>query len=494
MPAQLQQIVPVPPPAFAPRMAKPGRQGPRVNAERSPATLAPAPERLLAEAMERACRAPRGRIVLVLHLSRLPPPGPRPHHCRVARALLHEAAQRHDGHLFPLRNGDLVLLCRGAELLGGTQAGVGSGPLHLPDTLARLFRVDAPDPALLLSFWWLEKAQDAILAYLRERMADPPAAAVAVPESVPEPSAILDLEAQIAGAGVTDLMQRQTAVLITAGAHGRLKPLFREFTFSLATLEARLAAAGLERGAVRRDAATADPCLFRHFAGRLDARMLDHVRQEVQARPRPPADGPALHLNLTLPAALSPAFESFAAVCHAAGVRVGVEVGLLDACADPNLYARLRQRSRVAGVTLALDGVTRLAMLLTDPARLDADLVKLEWSPTLAERPGAERVAIAAALAAIGPDRIVLQRAETEHALNWGLSQGIRRFQGRHVDAILGAARIVACPHASGCTLRQCVERAAAISAAGRRFCRNTALLDAGAPLFGAAAPARTAP
>ncbi|HTW25606.1 MAG TPA: hypothetical protein VME92_00660, partial [Acetobacteraceae bacterium] len=493
MPAQLQQIVPVPPPAFAPRMAKPGRQGPRVNAERSPATLAPAPERRLAEAVERACRAPRDRMMLVLHLSRMPPPAPRPHHRRIARALLHEAAQRHDGDVFPLRNGDLVLLCRGVAGPLGAGGAVGTDLPQLPATLARLFRVDAPDPSQLISVWALDQARESIVAYLDARITDAPEPVPVAPEPNLAPTALAELEAVIRSTGIADLMQRQTAVLVTAGAQGRLQPLFREVTFSLALLQARLAAAGLGRGIAWRDALTADPFLFRHLAGRLDAHMLDRMRQEVHAGPQPPADGPALHLNLTLPAALSAAFESFAAACRAADVRAGVEVQLLDACADPDSYARLRQRSGAAGVTLVLDGVTHLALQLTDPSRLDADLVKLEWTPALADRPGAERAAIAAALTAIGPDRIVLQRAETERALDWGLAQGIRRFQGRHVDAILGAARIVACPHARACTLRQCVERAAAISPAGRRFCLNHALLDAGAPLFGSPAPARVA-
>jgi hypothetical protein len=48
------------------------------------------------------------------------------------------------------------------------------------------------------------------------------------------------------------------------------------------------------------------------------------------------------------------------------------------------------------------------------------------------------------------------------------------------------------CPKASGCTLRQCVERATATSPAGRAGCRNLALLDAGAPSRDMAAlPAR---
>ncbi len=64
--------------------------------------------------------------------------------------------------------------------------------------------------------------------------------------------------------------------------------------------------------------------------------------------------------------------------------------------------------------------------------------------------------------------------------MRWGLAHGIRRFQGRHVDAMLAVGRIEACPHAAACTLRQCMDREGAATLAGRAGCRNAALLDAG--------------
>ena len=73
----------------------------------------------------------------------------------------------------------------------------------------------------------------------------------------------------------------------------------------------------------------------------------------------------------------------------------------------------------------------------------------------------------------IGTDKVVLHHAETEAALRWGLAHGIRRFQGRHVDAMLGASRIVSCGQAEACTLRQCIERAGAAGRVGRAGCVN---------------------
>ena len=257
------------------------------------------------------------------------------------------------------------------------------------------------------------------------------------------------------------------------GSQAGLRPLFREVTFSVAVLEARIAAVGQ---------AKADPFLFRHLAGRLDGRMLDVLREDLQVNGPLTAGarglGPTLHLNLTVAGVLSDRFARFAATCRAVGAQVGVEIPLVEACADPEAFMAARTRLRLAGLALVLDGVSHHALLLTVPMALEPDLVKLEWSPHLPEAgPALEQ-----AVAALGGARVVLHRAETEDALSWGLAHGIRRFQGRHVDAMLAAGRIGACAQGGGCTLRQCVERASATGPGGRAGCNNPMLLDAASP------------
>ena len=85
-------------------------------------------------------------------------------------------------------------------------------------------------------------------------------------------------------------------------------------------------------------------------------------------------------------------------------------------------------------------------------------------------------------MARLGPERIILQRAQSEQAINFGLAHGINKFQGRHIDAMLSAARLRICSEGQHCSLRQCAERAAATSVATRRCCGNLPLLDRGLP------------
>lgn len=447
-------------------------------------------------------RAPEAWLAVVLHLGRLAPPAPRPHHRRVARALLHEAAERHHGQLFPLANGDLVLLCRRAESAGdamAARAGRANDPLQLPQALARLFGAETADPERIVSLWHLTTEAEAFFSYAAGRLdaAGPPPRQAGGREDDPvlAPSAepqLDGLKALAASPGFTELVQRQTAALIIRGGRGqapRLRPLFREIGFRLPALAARFPQAAEAR---------ADPYLFRHFAVHLDRQMLAILQAALEGEGAPggPPGGPlamrggptalALHFDLTLGSVLASAFGRFAARCRAASVPVGVEVSLIEAVADAELFARARATLERAEVALVLDDVSHLALAICRPQALAPDLLKLEWSPRLPALGGAEQRAIAASLTALGPERVVLQRAETEAAVLWGLAHGIHRFQGRYVDAMLGAARMAACPAAASCTLSQCAERAGAATAPGRRFCRNLALLDAGAPGEGA--------
>ena len=430
-------------------------------------------------------------MVLVLYLSRLPPPGPRPHRRWIARTILDSTAERHEGQVFGLANGDMVLLCRPAPPARPVAARPASGlglpdPTALPDTLARLFQIDMPDPAGITTVWRLEEAFPAIAAYIAERLAEP--RPEATPPATPEPefgaeTAMVDAIAAITvGSAITDLMQRQTGVLVAAPQQqGRpsVQPLYREVTFSIAVLEARIAAAGQ---------AAADPFLFRHLVGRLDRRMLAMIADAAgtggmldiaaSGRGRPP-----LHLNLTLPAILSDDFTRLAQLCRELASPVGIEVAWIDVCNDPAGFGRARGVLADAGLKLVLDGVSHLALMLAHPGALHPDLVKLDWSPRLAALADEESQQIAAALERIDPQRVILHRAESEVAMRWGMAQGIRRFQGRHVDVMLAAGRTMACPRAAGCTLRQCVERAAAAGPVGRAGCGVPSLLDNGPPL-----------
>ena len=460
----------------------------------------------LHDAALRAVRQPAGRVAVVLHLSRLAAPGARPHHRRIARALMQDTASRFDGQVFARPSGDLVLLCRvgtgqgrGAAPSGGAAARVTTAdPLSLPQVFARLLRADVADPEQLVSVWRLDQQQDLLLAYtaLRTR-----AGAVAPPrEDFSGQTSLVDsLSLVVDQVSLNDVVRRQTAICLRdpgAGGGEGFAPQYRDMSFALPTLESRLAEAGQMR---------IDPFLFRHLSARLDQRMMAAVTASLgRGGPLDATCGasgqmPRMHLSMTVAGVLSQAFAGLAQACRRQPVPavLGIEINVMEAAADTARFAQARGRLVEAGFAFVIGGVTHLSLLVANPAPWKPDLLKLDWSQRLSELPESDAVAVDAAVAEIGPERIVLQRADSEAALHWGMARGIRRFQGRQVDVMLGAGRMVACSGAAACTLRQCVERAVTVSPSGRAGCSNLALLDHAAPFAmpdAAAGSARVAP
>jgi hypothetical protein len=443
----------------------------------SPSSHAAA-DRALMDVAERALRSPRGKVALALHLSRLRPPAPRPHHARTARALLQDSAQRHGGQVFALRNGDLVLLCT-APAEEQRLTATPSSPRALPAALLRLFGADAPDQAPLTTMWRLEEEGDRFWTFITA--APDPAPGHPLGEAARDGAAggaagLVALDALLANSALPDLLVQQTAIHLQPGRDlplsARLAPLFREITVSLATLSQRTDLAE----------AVADPFLFRHFTTLLDARMLDHVHEDLAQGGRMTRGAVRqnlrLHLNLTPEGIVSTAFARVADMAQRIGARFGVEVSLMEATADPQLMEYARRLLDMAGFPLIVDGLDDVALTISHPAGLRPSLVKLTWSPRLADPAPAARRAIDAAMARIGPERLVLHRAEAEEALAWGPARGIMRFQGYFLDAVQAAGRIATCHSARPCTLRQCITRAGALSPAIRMACGNPGLLD----------------
>ncbi len=422
-------------------------------------------ERLLLDAAERALRAPEGRIALALHLSRLTPPAPRPYHTRIALALMQDTAQRLGGQVFPMRNADLVLLCG----LPGQPApdGVLFG---LPGSLERLFGVDAPGAALT-SLWRLDRDPAPFRTYVAARQAEKPPPARPQEETA-LPGSLAAIAARMAAVDVRSLLAQQTAVLVRPGRglplSARLSPLFRAL---------QLAPDALGAGA-----APQDPFSLRHLAASLDARILGHVLADL--RDDGPLTRPALrlgmplHLTLSPEAVVSPGFARLAAAAASRGARFAVALPAMDAAADPALTGFAATLLSQAGFGLVLDGIDHAGLAMIRPGGLAPALVRLAWSPRMADGPPALLAGIDAAIEAIGADRIVLCGADGEAALVWGQARGIARFQGPFLDAVQAAARIAICHGARFCTLRQCTARALALDPGLRRGCGNPGLLD----------------
>ena len=374
--------------------------------------------------------------------------------------MLDDASAKEQGQLFTLLNGDLALLFPPSD-----------GGIGLAGTLASLFAADAPDPGLLLSRWTLPEHLAELVAFLD-----------ALPTIVSEPgqvekdlglAAVTKLFNTLEPRRIRDLLVRQTGVLVTIAGETRVLPVFREVRFSMPALEARAAAFGH---------VTADPYLFRHLIAKLDSSMLAATTAGLEH------DGVlvaglkgsliVLHVNMSLEAVLSPSFDSLADAAVRTSTQIAVEIAMLEVFADTDAFAKAHARIRQAGFTLVLDDVSEHALLMTKLKAFGFDWIKLEWSRQMVQ--SGER--LDNVLRDVDPLKIILQKADTEEAVRWGLTRGIRRFQGRHTDAIQAAGRLATCHSAAACTLRKCIERESGATPAARIGCANLSLLDTSSP------------
>ena len=121
----------------------------------------PSDTQRLVVAVRDAISIPRGRVALLLRVSRLAPLLPRRHHRRIAAAILEDAARQNRGESFELPSGDMVLLCHMPDHARGSLH-----PDMLPQALARLFAADTRAGVSLTTLWHLERDGAALLAYV----------------------------------------------------------------------------------------------------------------------------------------------------------------------------------------------------------------------------------------------------------------------------------------------------------------------------------------
>jgi hypothetical protein len=434
----------------------------------------------LMEAQRRAARGGTPRGVVILHLSRLP--GTQQYHVHAARAIMADTARRLDGDVLRLANGDLALICPLARLHPDTALNDPEPwPRDLdlsgmPAVLSRLFAPVTPPGCRLISRLLLPH-DGAELAALLEAISR------AVPEEPAGPvfrrpaDRLASCAAMLERADIGPLLRRQAALHLHQDEGGlSLMPVAQVVEVGPSAVEQLIGTYGVVQP---------DPLLVRHMATGLDARMLARLDADAALAwlPHPPV---VLHLRLSLGAVCLPALEAVALRCRARQCDLYVELSLTEALAAPDLFDRARMRLRDLGCGLILGRIRADALASMRLERLAGgarpDLYRLEWDICLATLTGEAQAVLDARIAAIGVERMILTRADTEAALAWGLARRISVFEGRQVDVLLAEGRLHNCRESGFCSLDACQQRGAALDASGRLGCRNPELLDRPAP------------
>jgi hypothetical protein len=418
-------------------------------------------ESLLLATVERVARYREGRVAVQIHLSGLRPQNRQEGHIRIALRTLEPMVNAYRGQMFLLANSDIVFLLKDANgtdvenVVFKLRALFSKDPLTFgdggdgQDRFCTWFELETTDYNSLLEL--ARAANAAARAKARDT-------AVSAPPRPIDAKALGEVLNRVSGIELTGFVRRQTAIEIN---QFKAQGCFQEFFVALGELQKALAPEINLLG---------NPWLFQHLSQTLDQKVLAAL-QTAQFSVRPTA----FSLNLNIHSVLSPAFDAFD---KAQGAEVGiiVEFQVLDVLADSKGFYAARQRLRNSGRRVAIDGLNELPLHFMDVAQFGADLHKLTWGPELVN---AERsLPVSRAVNLLGAETFVLARCDSEAAISWGLDQGIQRFQGRYVDAMLAAYTMQFCGRSATCTVQQCVARRGVIAGPLRTECANLDMVD----------------
>jgi uncharacterized lipoprotein YmbA len=278
--------------------------------------------------------------------------------------------------------------------------------------------------------------------------------------SVIDAKMLADLLERLARTDIAKLVRRQSAILV-GNANSNAEVIFQEFFVGVTELQKELASEA---------SLLSNRWLFQHLSLSLDRRVLGAL-MNAQLRAPPVVYG----LNMNLATLKTDAFGEFVErIRGQAGL--SIELQVLDIMADSRAYFDARNRLIKEGHQVLIDGVNELTLQFMDLTQFKGDLYKLHWSPEMRDSEHGEQVV--ANLMPVGVDKIVLARVDSEAAIQWGLSKGIQRFQGRYVDTMIAAYTMAVCDKSAACTLAQCSWRHSVLSGPPRPDCGNLDMLD----------------
>ena len=242
------------------------------------------------------------------------------------------------------------------------------------------------------------------------------------PHSPLDPPNLAILEQAITQADLSTFIRRQPICAVVRDR--KPEPVYYEIYTSIASLRETL---------MPDIDMQANLWLFQDLTKHLDRRMIAYLTQDDAALQH------AFSINLNVSTLLLPEFLDFDEALSS-GTRGGIviELQLFDVYADLGNFLFARDFLHERGYKFCLDGTTHLSLPLINREDLGFDLVKLQWNPDLFEQMhGFRGDSLRQAAHDMGSERLILNRCDSEKALEVGESLGITLYQGHLLDSML---------------------------------------------------------
>ncbi len=388
-------------------------------------------EAALTDYVQRLGKHTAGRQALHLRMSALRPQGRQPQRLRIAALAFEPLISGYEGALFRLRNDDMIVFCKDAN------------PDVIENALSYLKNLYIADPAISAAGEDLEGfcrrydlavSHGALLSLVRSAQAATRdaggASKAAQAQQGPSKAAgrtldpkVLDkIQAAIAQADLTNMIRRQPVCAIMEGKAPQ--PVFLEVFTSMAALK-EILTPDIDIHANR--------WLFQDLTAHLDRRVISYLGHKDDS-----SLSKSFSINLNVASLASPEFLNFDRELNKDVRRtVVIELQLVDILSDIDAFLFYRNFLRERSYRFCLDGLTHQSLVLLNTARLDADLVKIIWSPELHEKAMRGDSEIAAAVKAVDPRRVVLIHCDDKLAFETGKALGVTLYQGFLIDDLL---------------------------------------------------------
>jgi len=408
-------------------------------------TIATGQESALQDFVHRLAKSPqaRRRRAVHVHLSRLHPSRRREHHIRIASSSFDSILKKYDRQVFVLSNGDLIFVVANASIGDVNEVVEKLQEMFYEDPLVHDAGVDGRSGRFVT--WYnlqreFEKFSEMCDQLAQERIRRDRINANSGIDGSPtdntiRPKELTDAITRLAEIDVLPFIQRQTVCLLAPGEP--IRTVFSELYVSMAKLSRQL----LPNGEI-----TSNRWLLQFLTEILDARMLHLLANDGV----PDLDGP-FSININVSSLLSNSFLEFdSALKHRAPGTVILEIQKIDIFSDMASYIFARDFARERGYRVCLDGLSHLTFPFIDRSRLGADLVKVIWSPDMAQKRTDDlKNTLKDLVMRRDPGRVILCRCDSREAIEWGSSLGIHLFQGRIVDSINRAQQSEQTKHAA---------------------------------------------
>jgi len=177
-----------------------------------------------------------------------------------------------------------------------------------------------------------------------------------------------------------------------------------------------------------------DLWLFKKLTESFDEHVMDIIADRPKAYLKTP-----ISMNINARTILSPEFEKFSEMVKKnTNSSIILEIGVEDVFADVRLFLGAKDVAKSYGFRICIDGLNTETFVQVDRERLGFDLAKMRWNADMAGDLISEKnKQLARAIRQCGPNRMILCRCDSEHAIEYGHALGISLFQGRYPDKVL---------------------------------------------------------